>query len=94
MNKLNREIKKKIWPEYFEKVLKDVKKFELRLADFEVKEGDILILEEFNPMAKKYTGRSIKRKVTYVVNTKKMEEKHSRKELEEHGLYVIQMEKE
>ena len=89
-----REIIKKIWPEYFEKVLKEEKKFELRLADFDIKEGDVLILEEFNPISKQHTGRSIKRKVTYVANTKLMEEMHSKKEIEEYGFHIIQMEKE
>ena len=42
-------IKKKIWPEYFELVSSGKKKFELRLADFDVKEGDALSLEEWDP---------------------------------------------
>jgi ASC-1-like (ASCH) protein len=45
-------IKKKIWPEYFELVDSDKKRFELRLADFDIKEGDTLILEEWNPETK------------------------------------------
>ena len=59
-------IKKKIWPEYFEAVVAGKKKYELRLNDFEVKEGDILLLEEWDPKLKKYTGRSVEKKVTYV----------------------------
>ena len=38
------EIHKKIWPEYFEAVLSGKKKYELRLDDFEIKEGDTLVL--------------------------------------------------
>lgn len=38
-------ISKKIWPEYFNAVVLGKKKYELRLNDFEVKEGDLLILE-------------------------------------------------
>lgn len=60
-------IKKKIWPEYFEAVLSGKKKCELRLNDFEINEGDTLILEEWNPKTKEYTGRSIEKKVTYVL---------------------------
>ena len=56
-------IKKKIWPEYFKLVKSGRKKFELRLADFEIKEGDILVLEEWDPKKKKYTGRRIRKKV-------------------------------
>ena len=50
------EIHKKTWPKYFQEILEGKKKFEVRLADFEVKEGDTLILEEYDPDIKKYTG--------------------------------------
>ena len=33
-------IKKKIWPEFFELIKSGKKKFELRVADFDIKEGD------------------------------------------------------
>ena len=33
-------IRKKVWPEYFEEILSGRKKFELRLADFEVRAGE------------------------------------------------------
>jgi len=59
-------IKKKIWPEYFKVVSSGKKKFELRLNDFEINEGDALILEEYDPNTKKYTGRKVEKKVTYV----------------------------
>lgn len=85
-------IKKKSWPEYFEKALSGEKKFELRIADFDIKPGDILILEEYNPKTKTYTGRSIKKKINYIMQTKDMEKIHSKKELEKHGIYVLQME--
>ena len=42
------EIKKKIWPQYFKKILKGDKTFELRLADFKCRRGDTLLLREFN----------------------------------------------
>lgn len=60
------KIKKKIWPEYFEAIKSGKKTFELRLNDFEVKEGDILILEEWDPEKEKYTGRSLEREVLSV----------------------------
>lgn len=37
---------KKIWPEYFDKISNGEKKFELRLADWECKPGDTLVLRE------------------------------------------------
>jgi ASC-1-like (ASCH) protein len=61
-------LKKKIPPEYFELVNSGKKNFEARVADFEVKEGDTIILEEFNPETKQYTGRTIEREVGYVLN--------------------------
>ena len=51
------EIKKKTWPEYFEKIVKGEKNIEVRLADFKLNKGDILVLEEYNPKTKKYTGQ-------------------------------------
>ena len=59
-------IKKKIWPEYFDAIVSGKKKYELRLNDFEVNEGDSLILEEWDPETKEYTGRKTEKKVTYV----------------------------
>ena len=56
-------IKKKTWPEIFELVYSGKKKFDLRMNDFDIKEGDILVLEEWNPKIKKYTGRKIEKKV-------------------------------
>jgi len=81
-------IKKKCWPEFFEKILSGKKKFELRLADFEVKEGDILILEEWNPAVKEYTGRKIEKKVGYVIRTKD-EKFWSKEDIDKYGFQVI-----
>lgn len=63
-------MRKKIWPEFFQLVLDGKKKCELRLADFECKPGDILVLEEWNPKTSRYTDRKIEKKVTHVVKTK------------------------
>jgi len=61
---------KKAWPKYFQKIIEGKKTFDLRLADWECKEGDILVLQEWGPKTKKYTGREIEKKVTYVAKTK------------------------
>ena len=63
------KIRKKIWPEYFELVKAGKKRFELRLADFDIKEGDVLVLEEWNPKTKEYTGRKIEKKVDMFSNS-------------------------
>lgn len=65
-----RRIEKKTLPEFFEEVLKGNKKFDLRLADFKVKKGDILVLREWDPKAEKYTGRVIEKKISFVLGTK------------------------
>lgn len=85
-------IKKKIWPEYFEAVSSGKKKFELRLNDFEVREGDILVLEEWDPKTKKYTGRKIEKKVTYVSKFKLDKLFWSEAEVREKGIQIISLE--
>jgi len=84
-------IKKKIWPEYFEDVSSGRKKFELRLNDFDVKEGDTLILEEWDPKTKEYTARKTEKKVGYVLKFK-LDAFGQEKQIKEKGLVVIQME--
>jgi len=83
-------IKKKIWPEYFELVLAGKKKFELRLNDFDLKEGDILILEEWDPKSKQYTGRKIEKKVDYILKFK-LDDFGQENSIKENGLMVIQL---
>ncbi len=86
-------IKKKCWPEFFEKVLEGKKNFDLRLNDFEIKEGDILVLEEYNPEKKEYTGRKIEKKVGYVLKFKPNKLPFwSKEEIEEKGLQIISLE--
>lgn len=60
-------IEKKAWPEYFEKVLSGEKTFDLRLADFDCAEGDELILKEWDPITKGYTGREVRKRVGFVL---------------------------
>ena len=63
-------IEKKVWPEYFQKIIEGKKKYELRLADFNIEEGDFILLREWKPETKDYTGREIKKKVSFVLKTK------------------------
>lgn len=82
------KIEKKVWPEYFEKVSAGEKNFEFRLADFECNPGDVLVLKEYDPKTKSYTGRSVERTVTYV--TKVDAEKFYPKEaISKYGLQII-----
>jgi hypothetical protein len=80
---------KKVWPEYFQKILDDKKTYELRLADWECNEGDILVLQEWHPNTKKFTGRTIEKKVTYVAKTKNMKF-WSKEDIEKYGYQIIE----
>ena len=82
-------IKKKIWPEYFDPVSSGKKKFEVRLADFDVKEGDILLLEEWDSKTKQYTGRNIEKKVSFVLKFN-LNDFGQEEVIKEKGLVVIQ----
>lgn len=84
--------RKKTWPEYFKDIKSGKKTYELRLADWKCKEGDILILEEWDPKTKEYTGRKIEKKVTYVLRTKDVKF-WPKKEVEKYGLQIIALER-
>jgi len=84
-------IHKKVWPEYFEKIISGKKKLELRLADFEVNEGDILVLEEWDKDKKVYTGRKIEVVATYIFKTKG-QTFWSQEDVEKYGFQIIQFE--
>jgi hypothetical protein len=81
-------IEKKVWPEYFQRILDGDKKFELRLADWQCNKGDILVLKEWNPKTEKYTGRTIEKKVTMVIKTKELDF-WSKEEVDEYGYQII-----
>jgi len=83
-----KRIEKKTWPEMFEAVRDGKKTFDSRLADWECKEGDILVLREWDPKTKKYTGRVLKKKVTFVLKTKDIKF-FSKEEIEKYGFQVI-----
>ncbi|HAR54737.1 TPA: hypothetical protein DCR79_00370 [Patescibacteria group bacterium] len=59
-------VKKKMWPGYLEDITSGKKKYDMRLNDFEINEGDTLVLEEWDPATQQYTGRNIEKKVAYV----------------------------
>jgi hypothetical protein len=81
-------IEKKIWPEFFDKIASGEKKFELRLADWECKPGDILVLREWDPEKKDYTGRTLEKEVSYVLKTKDVKFFTS-EEVEKYGWQII-----
>lgn len=84
-------IRKKIWPEYFKAIIANKKNYELRLNNFEVKEGDILLLQEWNNETKEYTGREIKKTVTYVAKFQIDKLFWSEQEIKDKGLQIISL---
>ena len=73
-------------------IISGKKKYELRLNDFKINEGDMLLLEEWDSKNKKYTGRKIEKKVTYVLKFKIDKLFWPEKEIKKHGLQIISME--
>lgn len=61
-----KRVEKKTWPEYFQEIFNGKKNFELRLNDFDLEEGDILVLKEWDPNTKSYTGRELEKEVSFV----------------------------
>lgn len=82
------KIEKKVWPEYFQKIVDGDKNYELRLADFECGPGDVLVLKEWNQKTKEYTGRIIKKIVTYVGRTKN-QNFWPNEDVEKYGFQII-----
>lgn len=82
------KIEKKVWPEYFQKIFNGEKTFELRLADFECKNGDVLFLREWDTKTKQYTGRELEKKITYVLKTRDIKF-WSQEEVDKYGFQII-----
>jgi len=58
----------KTWPEHFRDVRAGVKTAELRLNDRNYQSGDVLVLREYDPKAREYTGQVETRTVTHVLS--------------------------
>jgi hypothetical protein len=59
----------KCWPEFFDPIRRGLKTHDLRRADdraFSV--GDRMLLEEYDPEARSYTGRSVTVRITYITS--------------------------
>ena len=83
-------IEKKAWPEFFEKITSGEKTFDLRLGDFKCKPEDTLILKELDPQKQVYTGRTIEKKVMYVLKTKNLSF-WTKEDVEKHGFQIISL---
>jgi Flp pilus assembly protein TadB len=89
-------VTKKILPEWYDMIASGKKKFELRLADFDIKDGDILRLEEWvgEGENRKPTGRVIERKVNYIRKVDLQDWVKQQPELSEKGFYILQLDEE
>ncbi len=82
------KIIKKVRHKYFEDVKAGKKPFEIRLADFKCRQGDVLVLKE-QDQHKNLTGRKLECEVLYKFNTKKMLEFHTKAEIDKYGFVVL-----
>lgn len=102
MNPIRRpkRITKKSWPECFESLENGSKRFELRLADFDVNIGDLFVAKEYDLNTDTFSGRSLTFTVTYIFkfrgNIRSMRADDSpgpsfwtKAEQERHGFYIL-----
>jgi hypothetical protein len=64
---IRREHRLKTWPEQFVDVAVGRKRVEIRKNDRGYREGDELVLVEYDPAEDRYTGRVCRRTVTHVL---------------------------
>lgn len=57
----------KTHPEPFDAILDGDKNFEYRKNDRDYEEGDLIVLQEYEPEAKKYTGRQVQARIGHVL---------------------------
>lgn len=57
----------KTWPAFFVEVAAGRKTFEARKADRDYRVGDTLVLQEWDPAANWYSGREVRRSISYML---------------------------
>ena len=62
------EHKLKCWPEYFQAVQSGDKLFEIRKFDRPYSVGDTLLLREYNPKTRDYTGQKIRCEISFLLD--------------------------
>jgi hypothetical protein len=87
------KIVKKVQNNFFEEVLDDKKRFEMRLADFKCKPGDTLVLKEQKQGTKELTGRQREFEILSTINTKEIEKFHTKEEIEKYGFVFLSIRK-
>lgn len=61
----------KTWPSFFKEIINGVKTFEIRKNDRDFKIGDRLLLQEYDPENKSYTGKDWDGEIVYVFSDEK-----------------------
>lgn len=92
---MSKKIIKKVLPNYFQDIVDGKKKYELRLNDFDIEIGDILVLEEWtstDPQVRQATGRVLEKQVTYLRKFKLQDLWWSEKDVKEKGIQLISFE--
>ncbi len=82
-------IVKQVQSQYFNLILEGKKRYELRLANFDYKPGDTLILQEQHDGTEELTGREIETEILNTINTKVAEEFWSKEDIEKYGMVVL-----
>lgn len=81
-------IEKKVWSKFFQEIFDGTKTFELRLTDFKCSPGDVLVLKEWDPETKEFTGRVLEKTVTYVLKARDVKF-FPKEDIEKYGFQVI-----
>lgn len=85
------EIVKKINKEMFELILSGKKKFDARIEnDCKFKEGDTLVLKEYNEFGKP-SGRQLTKKISFILRTKECKF-WSKKDIDTYGFAILSLE--
>ena len=58
----------KSWPDYFEPIFNGNKTFDIRKNDRAFKVGDYVLLREWNDQTSGYTGREIRKRISYILH--------------------------
>jgi hypothetical protein len=87
---MSQEIHKKTISSLFNEVLNGSKSFDVRLADWQCESGDILVLDEIDEVTKIPTGRFVRKRIGYILNTQETEF-FSKKDIEKYGLQIISL---
>lgn len=81
-------IEKKVWPEFFDKLESCKRNVEVRLNEFVVNPGDVIVFREFNPVEDDYTGRKVSRVVSEV-NKVDLSKFYKLEDIKKNGVLLI-----